>query len=362
MAEVERIAGARVVHVPARLARLEPVVAAVVDPAEGQGRAEVAALARVIVDDVEDHLDPGVVERPDRVAHLRRVAAGQVARGGREEADRVVAPVVDEAALDEVPLVGDRLDRQQLDRRHPEAAQMRDHRGRREPADAAASILRHARVTDRQALRVRLVDHGPAPGPVEEPVEEPVEGPGRRVGEGGGDDRLRHVAGVVAPVEGEVGLRRADTEAEMRVRPPDLARQRPGVGVDQQLVGVEPVPGLGIVGAVDAIAVELPRGHVRQIAVPDLVGPFGQRDPLRLRVARGIEQAEFDPLRVSREEGEVDAGPVPRRAERMRAAGEHAAAEGCGGHGSGPPRFPRPADINASAPIPPVRPKFRIAA
>src|SRR5665811_1712374 len=41
----------------------QPVVPAVVDAPEAQRRAFVTALAGVVVDDVEDHLDPGLVER-----------------------------------------------------------------------------------------------------------------------------------------------------------------------------------------------------------------------------------------------------------------------------------------------------------
>ena len=68
MVEVEGVAGAGRVPVLTRVLRLELVVARVVDAAQGQGRAEVAALGGVVVDDVEDDLDPGRVQRPDRAA------------------------------------------------------------------------------------------------------------------------------------------------------------------------------------------------------------------------------------------------------------------------------------------------------
>ena len=59
MHRVERVARAREVHVEARVVRHEPVVARVVDALEGEHRPEVVALRRVVVDDVEDHLDSG---------------------------------------------------------------------------------------------------------------------------------------------------------------------------------------------------------------------------------------------------------------------------------------------------------------
>ncbi len=56
------VAGAGVVHVVARVVLDEPVVGGVVDAAETQHRAHVVALGRVVVHDVEDHLDAGVVK------------------------------------------------------------------------------------------------------------------------------------------------------------------------------------------------------------------------------------------------------------------------------------------------------------
>ena len=61
---VERVAGAREVHVEARVVGHQPVVAAVVEPAEGEHRPEVVPLGGVVVDDVEDHLDAGAGGAP----------------------------------------------------------------------------------------------------------------------------------------------------------------------------------------------------------------------------------------------------------------------------------------------------------
>ena len=70
MGHVQRIAAARVVHVVARAVGHEPVVGGVVDAAEGQRRTQVIALCRVVVDDVEDHLDSGLVQRLDHGLEL----------------------------------------------------------------------------------------------------------------------------------------------------------------------------------------------------------------------------------------------------------------------------------------------------
>ena len=89
----------------------------------------------------------------------------------------------------------------------------------------------------------------------------------------------------VAAIHDEIAARRADAIAVTGVVPDDLAVERAGVGVDEQLVGIEAVAVGRVVGAVDAVAVELAGTHVGQIAVPDLVGVFGQRDARRSRAA-----------------------------------------------------------------------------
>ena len=76
IAEIDRVAGAGVVDVVAPIRR-EPVVGGVVDALEGQRRAEFVALRGVVVDDVEDHLDAGIVQARDHLLELgerRRVA------------------------------------------------------------------------------------------------------------------------------------------------------------------------------------------------------------------------------------------------------------------------------------------------
>ncbi len=86
---------------------------------------------------------------------------------------------------------------------------------------------------------------------------------------------------------------------------------RARIGIEQQLVGVEAMPGLGLVGAVDAVAVELAGADIGHIAVEDLVGIFGQRDPLDLLLAVVVEQAELDLGGVGGEDREIGALAVP---------------------------------------------------
>ena len=211
--DVERVAGARVVHVVARVVGHEPVVGLVVDAPEREHRAEVVALGGVVVDHVEDHLDAGLVQGLDHaleLAHLLpRLAGGGVGGVGREEADRRVAPVVREPALVQERLVGDVVDRQQLDRGHAEVLQVADRGVGRQPRVGAAQVLAHVRVLHREALDVRLVDDAVGQRRVRRAVVLPVEA---RVD----DDALRDRGRVVGVVGREVvvlAARRARTGA-----------------------------------------------------------------------------------------------------------------------------------------------------
>ena len=58
VAGVQGVAGAGVVHVEAPVGVDRPVVGVVVEAPERQRRAHVVALGGVVVDDVQDHLDP----------------------------------------------------------------------------------------------------------------------------------------------------------------------------------------------------------------------------------------------------------------------------------------------------------------
>ena len=104
MEQIERVSRAREIHIVARIFRHEPVVGEVVDSAETERRTQVIAFPGVVVNDVQDHLDPGRVEIAHHPFELRDLpahrAAARVLRLGREEADRVVAPVIRQAFVD----------------------------------------------------------------------------------------------------------------------------------------------------------------------------------------------------------------------------------------------------------------------
>ena len=84
---VQRVAAAGEVHVVARVGR-QAVVGGVVDAAHRERRPHLVALGGVVVDHVEDHLEPRGVHRPDHhleLLHgvLRDAVAAVVRRSGR---------------------------------------------------------------------------------------------------------------------------------------------------------------------------------------------------------------------------------------------------------------------------------------
>ena len=168
---------------------------------------------------------------------------------GREEADRVVAPVVRQAALDEVVVLHELVHRHQLDGRDPELLQVLDHHGVGQRGVGAADLLGDVRVGHGEALDVRLVDDRLVVGRARVAVVLPVE-------ERADHDRLHHVRGAVELV---ALLRVLEVVAEQRLVPVGRTLDRLGVGVEQQLGGVAPLPLRRVVGAVDPEAVALAR-------------------------------------------------------------------------------------------------------
>ncbi len=309
MAHVERVARAGVVHVVLRRVVDEPVVGRVVDAAERQRRAEVVALAGVVVDHVEDDFDAGVVQRAHHRLELLHLATGVAARGvlrvGREEPDRVVAPVVRQALVDEERVVGEVVDGHQLERRDAERGQVVDHHRVRHAGVRAAHLLGDLGVQLGHALDVRLVDHRLGVGQARRAVVGPVE-------ERADHDALGHVTGRVVVVD---AVRVVEVVAEQRLVPLDGAVDRLRVRVEQQLVRVAAQPVRRVVRAVHAVAVALARLDAGQERVPDEPVDLGQLEPRLVPVGR--EQAQLDAFGDLAEQREIGARTVVGRTERI---------------------------------------------
>ena len=75
---VERVAAAGIVHVVAPVVLDQTIIGSIVDAAETKRRAELIAFAGMVVDDVEDDLDPFAVQRSDHALELGHLLARTV--------------------------------------------------------------------------------------------------------------------------------------------------------------------------------------------------------------------------------------------------------------------------------------------
>ena len=262
MPHVEAVAGAGGVEVVGAIVGDQAVIGGVVDALEAQARAQVVALGGVVVHDVEDDLDAGLVQPAHHGLELGdlgaepRAARVLVVRG--EEADGVVAPVVAQALVDQVAVVDELVDRHELERRDAQALEVLDDAVFGQCGVRAAALGRNARVPHGQAAHVRLVDDGLVQRRVRPVIATPVEG---HVGH----HRARHERRAVVVV---ALARIAVHVVEARRVPAHLPLDRLGVGIEQQLVGVAALALGGIPRAVDPEAVAGACAQAGHVAVP----------------------------------------------------------------------------------------------
>ncbi len=248
---VQHVAGSGEIDVFAWIVRIQVVVRLVVDSAEADGRSETAALAGVIVDHIENDLDADAVQRPHHhleLADLLAQTTGRVAAIGREIADRVVTPVVDQPALGQAAFAQHMMNRQQLDRGDAEFLQVFYDRLRGEGQVSAPKLFRHVGMLDREAAGMALVNQGAVPGRPRRPIVTPGKG---RVH----DHALWKIACAVARIHRQIFLRVADDVAECRIAAADWPADRLRVRVEEKLRRVEAETVLGPKRAVHTITV-----------------------------------------------------------------------------------------------------------
>ena len=303
--------GLRMVHVDGvtrarhvdRLDRTRGGVAVVhvgVQAAPGQGGAGVAALARVVVDDIEDDLNASLVQEGDHASELvndRLGAAfarglGRVGGLGGEEGEGGVSPVVRQASFSEEGLVALSVDGEQLDGGDAQVLQV-GHGGRVGQTRVGTAQLRgHAGHVLREALDVDLVDDGRFP---------------RNAGLGGDregrldDHRARHVrrrvdGGAAQGVLGGVQLVVDAVRVDRRLHVHD-AVDTTAVGIEEELMRVVELTPVRVPRAVHAETVAGARTVSGDVTMPDT----------RLRTEQG--EAGLSPGLV--EDAHVHAGGGP---------------------------------------------------
>src|ERR1700730_3974118 len=117
---------------------------------------------RVIVDNIENHLEAGGVktshhrfELGDLLSHS---SAARVFGVGRKEADGVVTPIISQAPVDQSFVIDMRMDRQKLKRRYVETLQITNRSVGSEPRISAAQMLGHIWAKLCKTFHMHLVD------------------------------------------------------------------------------------------------------------------------------------------------------------------------------------------------------------
>ena len=152
-----------------------------------------------------------------------------------------------------------------------------------QPGVGAAQVLAHLLHLLGEALDVGLVDDGLVPRGRRAAGRPPSRSGGRRRAHLG----IASESSVVVELEvGVLVVRGRDVGVDVGLVPLDAALDRLRVRVEQQLVRVEAVPVVGLVGAVDAVAVALAGADARQVAVPVVRGALGDLDALLARRPR----------------------------------------------------------------------------
>ncbi len=275
-------------------------------PFQRQGGAQVVAFGGVVVDDVEDDLDPRSVQRLDERLELVDLAAG--VPGGRvlvvrcEESESVVAPVVAQSFVFEMGVLGELVHGHEFDSGDAERGQAFDRCRMREAGVRSAELLGNPGMLHREALDVGLVDdrlRQPGAGRV---VVAPVETV--RVG----DHSEHHVAGAIRRV---LYFRVVQLVREHRLRPVVRAADRGRVRVEQHLRRVEAQTRSRIPGAVDTEPVPCARRHAVHEPVEDMPRAAQQRRS-RLRAVVG-EDADFDSVGALAVDGDI--GPALKQSD-----------------------------------------------
>ncbi|BCW49297.1 hypothetical protein StoSoilB13_16390 [Arthrobacter sp. StoSoilB13] len=169
----------------------------------------------------------------------------------------------------------------------------------------SALFLGNFRVQLGKSLDVGLVDDRLVVRNLQEFVAVPVE-------EGVDDHAQHHVRCGVSVIP---GVRVPHVVGEQGRVPIDLTMDGLGVRVQQQLVGVEPLAGVGVVGSVHPIAIFLSGLDLRQVAVPHVAVYLG--DIYADFPAVVVEEAQLHFLGLLAEQREVGAGPVKGGSKRI---------------------------------------------
>src|SRR6476620_4680838 len=100
-----------------------------------------------------------------------------------------------------------------------------------------------------------------------------------------------------------------------RIGPAHRSDQALCIGINEQLVRIEPVPILRLIRSVRPKSIDEAGHRIGQVAVPDFIRAFRQIVSLTFLSPRRVEYAELNARGVMGKNGEVDAKTVPTGTE-----------------------------------------------
>src|SRR5262245_23387548 len=245
----------------------------------------------MIIDNVEENLDAGIVQRSDRCLEADNAFFAEIAWFGRKEGKGRIAPIVSQPLFHQQPLVAKGMDRHKFDGRDSELNEMLDDCRMAKSSIGSAHGERDALMEIGQTLYVRFVDDGRTPAAPRSTVVSPCV-------RGILHNTFGHHWRAVSPVHREIAAMRARTITEKRVVPDYAAVEPARVRIDQELIGVETMPFFWSIGAIHAVAIVLAGHYALEVAMPDLVSPQRQADAARFVPPVGLKQAEVDGARM----------------------------------------------------------------
>ena len=213
--EIERVAAPRVVD-QAAIGGMG--IGGIIEPAQRQHPAIAIAFAAMVEHQIKDHADPRRVQSGDRPAQFIDPAGAQP-RIERHERHRIIAPGIAKPQRPKMPFIDPGGDRHQLDRRHLQPLQMREHRRFGKRRDRAAQRWRNIRVAQGKTPHVDFVNQPAA-------IKIRRCDLWRRVG--AGHQRSWHQ------------MRRVHAELRQCRMLDEAPVKRDGIGIDQQFGLIEP--------------------------------------------------------------------------------------------------------------------------
>ncbi|MNU60069.1 hypothetical protein D3C71_492480 [compost metagenome] len=266
-----RVAGAGIVDQHARFSLWVAEGGEIVEPAQRQDRALDIAFTRMVEDEIENDADAFRMQRRNRISQFPH-AAGAEARIERHEADGIITPGIGKAERRQVALVDPSGDRHQFHRIDADFFQVCENGGMGKCCDGASDVFRHLGMQLREGFDGKLIN-------------QPAFGKKRLMALDRlilGKDRLRHdLAGLRAK-----GVKRwIVSEGAVDLR---------GIGIEQQLCGIEPEAVFRGVNAVSAKAVSRAEADVGDDQSVNIVFAAHHRQARRFFFADFIEKAEID--------------------------------------------------------------------